>query len=239
MSPPSTSKWGSAPLDSLCKAASDLNNLLQIMSSTSALIEQAAGAAGGSDNYLHMLRASIERAEQVATELVQRAGGPKEKTVLTSELNRLVRSKTRGKTSTTNHSVLVVDDEQMALTLVERLLSEARYRVVTAQSGFECLDLFRVRPNEFHLVLLDLTMPFMDGEETFRRLREIRPDIPVVLCTGFVQQDRLDRLMNAGLTGFLRKPVPPDEILNVVRSIFDSIKFAGGNMPTGGIPAVM
>ena len=136
-------------------------------------------------------------------------------------------------------TVLVVDENDAVLDLVKKSLESAGYRVVTAQSGFECLDLFRMRPYEFHVVLLDLTMPFMDGEETFKRLREIRADIPVVLCTGFVQQDRLDRLMEVGLTGFLRKPIPPDEMINIVRSITQSLKYSGGTMSGGGIPAML
>jgi CheY-like chemotaxis protein len=122
--------------------------------------------------------------------------------------------------------VLVVDDEEMALALVKQLLSSAGYHVTTAQSGFECLDLFRRRPHAYQLVLLDLTMPFMDGEETFQRLREIRHDVPVMLCTGFIQADRLERLMNAGLTGYLRKPLSPDEIVGNVRSVLESVKYS-------------
>jgi CheY-like chemotaxis protein len=240
MSSPSEPRSDHAALDSLSKAASDLNNLLQIMSNTSSLIEQAQHGGSDSDQYLAMLRDSIQRAEQVAADLVRQAGGAKEKAVVRSEVAPLVKSsKKRDELSLGKQCVLLVDDEQMTLTLMGRLLGDAGYRVVTAQSGFECLDLFRMRPYEFHVVLLDLTMPFMDGEETFKRLREIRADIPVVLCTGFVQQDRLDRLMDVGLTGFLRKPIPPDEIINIVRSITQSLKYSGGTMSGGGIPAML
>ena len=69
----------------------------------------------------------------------------------------------------------------------------------------------------------------MDGEETFHRLREIRSDIPVVLCTGFIQRDRLDRLMNAGIAGFLRKPLAPDEIVDHIRGVLASLKYAQNN----------
>ena len=126
--PPSESQTGPAALDPLSKAASDLNNLLQIMASTSALIQQAGGPDTGSDSYLHMLRASIERAEQVATQLVERAGGPKEKTLLRSELRPPVGSKAAAEVSAKKNCVLVVDDEQMALALVERLMSDAGHR---------------------------------------------------------------------------------------------------------------
>ena len=94
------------------------------------------------------------------------------------------------------------------------------------------VDIFRRGPHNFDAVLLDLTMPFMDGEETFSRLREIRADIPIVLCAGFVAQDKLDRMLQAGLSGFLRKPFSPDEVVNHVRTILEGIKFANsGPLP--------
>jgi CheY-like chemotaxis protein len=222
----------------ISKAASDLNNLLQIMTSTSALVEKAE-KGDDSDKYVAMLRASIERAERVAADIVQQAGGPKEKTVVNPELAPFIKSKSSGVSAKPKQCILLVDDEQVTLTLVGRFLTEAGYIVATAQSGFECLDIFRQRPYSFHLVLLDLTMPFMDGEETFQRLREIRADVPVVLCTGFIHQERLERLMAAGLTGFLRKPLPPDEIVSLVRSMLQTIKYSGTNVNTGEMPAVI
>src|SRR5437764_8446442 len=72
--------------------------------------------------------------------------------------------------------ILVVDDEPAARVLANRVFTEAGFEVTTAQSGFECLDKFRVRPNWFDLIVLDLSMPFMDGEETFRRLRSLNPN---------------------------------------------------------------
>jgi CheY-like chemotaxis protein len=223
----------------MCKSTSELNNLLQIISGTSSLIQTSGENRESSEKYLAMLRASIERAEKVAAELTEQAGGTKQKVAVHPDLAGFVRPKTSDDSAKTKQSILVVDDEQMALTLVQRILSEAGYDVVTAQSGFECLDLFRKRPFGFHLVLLDLTMPFMDGEETFQRLREIRADVPVALCTGFVQQERLDRLMSAGLAGFLRKPVAPDEIVSLVRSMLQSLKYSRGNVHSDGVSAVM
>jgi CheY-like chemotaxis protein len=228
--------------DSLAKAASELNNLLQIISGTSLLIEDTWGGSAGAEKYLAMLRSSIERAEKVAAELVKQAGGPDERMLMHPDLAAFAKTKSAPPSSTppssaTPQSVLVVDDEKMALTLVKRILSEAGYRVATAQSGFECLDLFRLNPRAYDLVLLDLAMPFMDGEETLRRLREIRSDVPVVLCAGFIEQEKLDRLMAAGLAGFLRKPLAPDEIVSHVRSTLQSLKYSRDNAVSGNISA--
>src|SRR5207244_13501531 len=69
------------------------------------------------------------------------------------------------------HSILVVDDEPMALELLHSVLTDAGYEVSVAQSGFECLDLIRRNPDSYDLILTDLSMPLIDGERTFPRLR--------------------------------------------------------------------
>jgi CheY-like chemotaxis protein len=225
--------------DSVSKATSELNNLLQIISGTSALMETAGQNSEDTEKYLAMLRASIERAEKVAAELSEQTGGTTQRTAINPDLAAFTKSRKTLESSTSKQSILLVDDEQMALTLMKRILTEAGYNVVTAQSGFECLDLFRRRPYSFELILLDLTMPFMDGEETFERLKEIRSDVPVLLATGFIQEDRLKRLMAVGLAGFVRKPIAPGEIVGVVRSTLQTVKYAGGQTPTGGISVVL
>ena len=120
----------------------------------------------------------------------------------------------------------------MALVLAKRILSEAGFEVFTAQSGFECLDLYRSRPFHFDLVLLDMTMPFMDGEETFDRLKTIRPDVVVLLSAGFVAQERLDRMVTAGMAGFLRKPHSPIELVSNIRTILDGVRMSQAGCAT-------
>lgn len=236
---PDLPKESSVPLpDSIVEGTSELNNLLQIMSGTSSLIEQACHGNEASEKYVSMLRASIGRAEKVAAELVKQAGGPPEKVLVNSEA-AVFKKKSTTQTGANKRSILLVDDEQMTLTLVSRVLTEAGYPVVTAQSGFECLDHFRRRPFDFELVILDLTMPFMDGEETFNRLRELRPDVAVVMCTGFIQQDRLRRLMSAGLAGFLRKPVAPNEIVSFIRTTLASTRYARDQVDPNSLPAIV
>ncbi len=221
--------------ESVSRATSELNNLLQIISGTSAEIGNLWEGSEGSEQYLNMLRSSIDRAAAVAAQLAEQVGGADQKVLMHPELASFLKPKMISEMPRARPTILVIDDEQMALVLIRRLLSEAGYQAVTAQSGFEALDLFRRQPQAFQLVLLDLTMPFMDGEETFHRLREIRAEIPVVLCTGFIRRDRLDRLMKAGIAGFLRKPLAPDEIVDHVRGFLDSLKYAqiGSALPEG------
>jgi two-component system, cell cycle sensor histidine kinase and response regulator CckA len=126
--------------------------------------------------------------------------------------------------------ILVVDDEPAARVLAYRVFTEAGFDVTTVQSGFECLEQFRKRPNSFDLILLDLSMPFMDGEETFRRLRAINPSVVVLLSTGFLTQaqERIDRMLAAGLAGSICKPHRPDELLARIQIILENAKFSRG-----------
>ena len=124
--------------------------------------------------------------------------------------------------------ILVVDDDPAARVLAHRVFSEAGYEITTAQSGFECLEKFRQQPNWFDLVVLDLSMPFMDGEETFRRLRSINPKVVVLLSTGFFAQaqERVERMLAAGMAGFIRKPHRPDELLAQVQTTLEQVKMS-------------
>ena len=221
-------------------ATSELNNLLEIISGTSAAIENIWAGNDGSQKYFDMLRDSVDRAAKVTAQLVEHAGGSDKKVLFHPELASLAQpNKPRNAAppapAQKRRSLLIVDDEPMALVLAKRVMVEAGFDVVTAQSGFECLDLFRKRPGHYDLILLDLTMPFMDGEETFGRLRNIRPDVVVLLSTGFIDQERLDRMLSAGMAGFLRKPHRPDELLANIRAVLESVKMARAGCAAGAI----
>ena len=220
------------------KVASELNNLIQIISGTSSLIENIWEGRPGSEKYFEMLRASIERAEQVTAQLVAQAGGTNRKRLLPSGLEqRFDEALIAGVPNQRKHSILVVDDEPMALELLHGVLSDAGYEVAVAQSGFESLDLFRRDTHAFDLILTDLSMPLMDGEETFERLRQMSPTVNVVLMAGFVDSGRLEKMMNNGLSGFVGKPFAPVEILAVVTSV---ISAAGQSKEgTSGIAAAV
>jgi len=206
--------------DDKSKVASELNNLIQIISGTSSLIENIWEGSPGSEKYFEMLRASIERAEQVTAQLVAQAGGTTSKRMLPPVLEQSFgEALIAGAPNERKHSILVVDDEPMALELLHNVLSDAGYKVAVAQSGFECLDLFRRAGPPYDLVLTDLLMPLMDGEETFQRLRQISPVAKVVLMAGFVDSSRLEQMMSNGLNGFVGKPFAPVEILAVVTSV--------------------
>jgi CheY-like chemotaxis protein len=103
-------------------------------------------------------------------------------------------------------TVLVVDDEASVRTLAERMIQRCGYRTLGAPDGIEALRLVRERGREIDCVLLDLTMPKMDGEETLRELRAISPDLPVILCSGYHGLETSERFAGFRLAGFLQKP---------------------------------
>jgi len=216
------------------EAASELNNVLQIISGASSMLDKAQE---NPETYLQMLREAIQRAETISADLNREVGGSTEQRPSPSELSKFKRMEKSGQSAPTPETIMVVDDEPMTVILLKTILEEAGYTVATASSGFECLDLFRTNPLRFSLIMLDLTMPFLNGEETFARLKEIRADVPVVLCTGFIQSERLDRMMSSGLAGFLRKPVPVEEVESTVKGILAKLRYSG-RMSTRAVPAV-
>ncbi|MDD5306610.1 MAG: response regulator [Deltaproteobacteria bacterium] len=102
--------------------------------------------------------------------------------------------------------ILVIDDERIVREVAQNMLEAAGYRVITAADGPQGLSAFRKRPDEIAAVLLDNTMPRMDGAETFEELRRIRPDVKVILSSGYNEQEVTARFAGRGLAGFLQKP---------------------------------
>ena len=115
-------------------------------------------------------------------------------------------------------TVLVVDDEPEILRLARKILERQGLQVLTAQDGKLGLETFAQHADEIVLVLLDLTMPNMHGEETFRRLRQARPELPVLLMSGYNEQDATQRFVGKGLAGFISKPFQVEELLEQVRA---------------------
>jgi CheY-like chemotaxis protein len=102
--------------------------------------------------------------------------------------------------------VLLVDDEDSILEVTAKALERLGFEVATAADGREAVELFSQGPEAFRLALVDLTMPRMDGRECFKALRALRPDLPVVLCSGFSEQESVKAFLGEGLAGFIQKP---------------------------------
>jgi len=122
-----------------------------------------------------------------------------------------------GRPRNAGRAVLVIDDEPMVRELVETALEAAGIPVLAASGGAEGVALYRARRDEIGLVLLDLSMPDMDGAETFRILKAQDPGVRVILTSGYAEAEATRGLEGAGLVGFLHKPCAPDTLVRRVR----------------------
>lgn len=118
-------------------------------------------------------------------------------------------------------TILVVDDEEPVRMVCAGLVESFGFQTIEAADGREAVDIFAQKPNAIALVLLDLTMPNMDGEEAFRELRRIQPDVRVLLMSGFNEQEVSARFTAPGLGGFLQKPFKPEQLRAKLREILD------------------
>ena len=117
--------------------------------------------------------------------------------------------------------VLLADDEETIRNLGRRMLERWGFEVVVAEDGREAVDKFRARKDSIALVILDLTMPHLDGEACYRELRQVRPDVRVILSSGYNEQDVVNRFAGKGLAGFVQKPYTSEELLAKVREALD------------------
>ncbi|MBW2578533.1 MAG: response regulator [Deltaproteobacteria bacterium] len=117
--------------------------------------------------------------------------------------------------------ILVVDDDDYILQAVYVSLESYGYSVLLANSGAAAIQIFEERSEQIDLVLLDMLMPGMSGEETYRALRAIRHDVKVLLSTGFAPDEAAQRFTDEGLAGFLRKPYDPDQLAGEVQRIIE------------------
>ena len=118
-------------------------------------------------------------------------------------------------------TVLVVDDEDMVRALAQKMLMATGLNVITASNGREALEVFQENADKIDLVLLDMTMPQMGGEETFQELRRCRPDARVILSSGYSETDVTARFSGKGLAGFIQKPYVSEELIDLVRRIME------------------
>jgi CheY-like chemotaxis protein len=111
-------------------------------------------------------------------------------------------------------AVLVIDDEDAVRSLARRILERHSIMALEAANGQAALDIFAEHAGQIAAVLLDLTMPKMSGAEVLHALRAIRPDLPVLLTSGYSEQATLGWDLEGGRIGFIQKPYRPQELLD-------------------------
>ena len=125
---------------------------------------------------------------------------------------------------TGDERLLLVDDEPQIVDSMQKMLEFHGYHVTTKTSSVEALEVFRLSPESFDLVITDQTMPYMTGDQLVLELKKIRPDIPVVLCTGFSLVLDEAKAKALGIDAFLLKPVLRKEMSETIRRVLDTGK---------------
>ena len=118
--------------------------------------------------------------------------------------------------------VLLVDDEEAILKMEKQLLERLGYQVTSRNGSIEALEAFSASPDKFDMVITDMAMPNMSGDKLSVELTKIRPDIPVLLCTGFSETMTEERAASLGIKGFLLKPIIMKDLSYKIREVLDN-----------------
>ena len=118
--------------------------------------------------------------------------------------------------------ILVVDDEHMVAQMIQELLSPLGYHVDYRINSVEALRAFQDHAELFDLVITDLNMPDMTGDELAKAMISVRPDIPIILCTGFSEIITEEKMAAIGIRELIMKPIIKNELAKVIRRILDA-----------------
>ncbi len=119
-------------------------------------------------------------------------------------------------------NILLVDDEELLLDIGRQILEEYGYRVQTAANGSAALDLIRRQPGAFDLVITDQTMPDLTGEELARKLGQLYPELPIILCSGYNTLQEKSSTEGLGIREYCQKPLDMDLLVETIRKILDN-----------------
>ena len=119
-------------------------------------------------------------------------------------------------------TVLLVDDQDMILTVGEEMLKAIGYEVVTAQDGTEAVDIYKTRGKEIDIIILDMVMPSMGGGEAFDRLKAFDPGVKVILSSGYSIDGHASEIIERGCSGFIQKPFSISELSQKIREVLDN-----------------
>ena len=115
-------------------------------------------------------------------------------------------------------TVLLVDDEETVRAIGSEMLRELGFTVITAEDGRDAVEVFKTR-KDIDFVILDLTMPHMDGEQCFSELRQLKPELKIIMSSGFNQQEVTQRFVGKGLAGFIQKPYRLSALRDEIRKV--------------------
>jgi nitrogen-specific signal transduction histidine kinase/CheY-like chemotaxis protein len=120
-----------------------------------------------------------------------------------------------------NERILLIDDEEQIVSMEQQMLENLGYEVTARTDSTEALREFSEKPQNFDLVITDMTMPHITGDELAQKLLDIKPDIPVILCTGFNEDITEEKALAMGIQKFVMKPVIKNDLASTIRTVLD------------------
>lgn len=216
--------------------ANDLNNLIQVISESSKALKPLCEKDTEALRYYSFLSGGLERAQKVTAQMAEKLGGLTIQSFIepAPPAPQPPKAAESVKPPTVDASIqnpdgpgeliMVIDDEQIVLDLASAVLEGEGYRVIAITDGFKAISVYTKLKNEISLVILDYTMPVMDGSEVFDELKQIDANASIVLSSGFAEQDKVRSMLARGLRGFLPKPYTKQKLLSQVRSTLDAIE---------------
>ncbi|MDX1708458.1 MAG: response regulator, partial [Desulfobacterales bacterium] len=117
--------------------------------------------------------------------------------------------------------ILLVDDEEQIVSMERQMLENLGYKVTARTDSVEALKEFSKQPQDFDLVITDMTMPRMTGDQLAQKLLDVKPGIPVILCTGFNEDITEEKALAMGIQKFIMKPVIKNDLATTIRSVLD------------------
>jgi PAS domain S-box-containing protein len=118
--------------------------------------------------------------------------------------------------------ILFIDDEQFLIDVAKQMLERLGYQVQAESNPLKAIEAFSSRPDHYDLVITDMTMPHLPGDSLARRLQTIRPDIPIILCTGYSERINDEKAAALGIHALMEKPLSIDELSRTIRKILDA-----------------
>ena len=141
------------------------------------------------------------------------------------EEQAVIETETEEELPTGSERILLVDDEESIVYVGQNRLERLGYQVETRMNPVEALESFRTNPDQFDLIITDMTMPQMTGDQLVKEILKIRPDMPIILCTGFNENIDEEKAKEIGIRQYIEKPLKRDDLAKLVRQVLDEKGF--------------
>jgi len=144
--------------------------------------------------------------EYIPSNCIESGLKPKESKIMSDELKKI--------------EILVAEDDNVSFLLLQNILSKENYHLTQVTNGLEVVDMLQRTPN-FHLILMDIKMPEMDGIEATKKVREFNSTIPIIAQTAYALEGDKEKALQAGCNGYISKPINKDDLLKQIRKYVD------------------